>query len=104
MFLGLVPMSFGVTVAAQEAAFPLLGASVQVVNTSLVSGEESAIVPPGFEAVPLALVSVTVTVIVLAWPTSTEFGFRLMLVEVVRGLMVSAAAPLLVECTLSLGL
>jgi hypothetical protein len=104
MLRGLVPVSFGVTVAVQVAEFPPLGASVQIVNTSLASGEESAIVPPGFDAVPVALVSVTVTVIVLAWPTSTEAGLRLMLVEVVRGFTVSEEAPLLVACTLSFGL
>jgi hypothetical protein len=66
MLRGLVPRSFGVTVAVHVAAFPPLGASVQVVKVSFASGEESAIVPPGLDCVPVALVSVTVTVIVLA--------------------------------------
>jgi hypothetical protein len=65
MFLGVVPRSFGVTVAVQVAAFAPLFASVQFVKVSFASGDESAIVPPGFAAVPLAPVSVTVTVIVL---------------------------------------
>jgi hypothetical protein len=60
----------GVTVVVQPTVptgFPPW-ASVHVPNVrlSLVSVEVSAIVPPGFDAVPAALVSVTVTVIVLA--------------------------------------
>jgi multidrug efflux pump subunit AcrA (membrane-fusion protein) len=65
MFLGLVPRSFGVTVAVQVAALPLLFARIQFVKVSFASGDENAIVPPGLDAVPLAPLSVTVTVIVL---------------------------------------
>jgi hypothetical protein len=63
---GLVPVSFGVTVAVHVAAFVPLFASMQVVNVSFRSGDENAIVPPGFDCAPVELVSVTVTVIVLA--------------------------------------
>jgi hypothetical protein len=83
MLRGLVPVSFGVTVAAQVAAFPPLGASVQVVKVSFASGEESAIVPAGFDWVPVPP-SVTVTVIVLACPTTTDVGFRLTVAVVAR--------------------
>jgi hypothetical protein len=103
MLRGLVPRSWGVTVAVHVAAFPPPFASVQVVNVSFVSGEENAIVPPGFDWVPVELVSVTVTVMVLAWPKPKEIGLRETLVEVVRALTVSAAALLLVECALSVG-
>jgi hypothetical protein len=76
-------VSFGVTVAVQVAAFPPLGASVQVVNVSFASVEESAMVPAGFDCVPVPP-SVTVTVIVLACPTLTEVGFRVTVVVVAR--------------------
>jgi hypothetical protein len=99
-----VPVSFGVTVAVHVAVFDPLFARVQVVNVSFVSGEENAIVPPGFDCVPVEFVSVTVTVIVLAWPTNTDVGFSVTLVDVLRGLTVSAAVPLLVVCALSLAL
>ena len=83
IFRGLVPVSFGVTVAVQVAAFPPLGVSVHVVNVSFPSGEESAIVPAGFDCVPVPP-SATVTVSVLACPTTTEVGFRLTVVVVAR--------------------
>jgi hypothetical protein len=93
----------GVTVAVHLAAFAPLFASVHTVNVSFASGEENAIVPPGFDCVPVELVSVTVTVIVLAWPTSAEVGLRVTLVDVVRALTDSTAELLLVECTPSVG-
>jgi hypothetical protein len=88
MLRGLVPVSFGVTVAVQVAAFRPLIASVQVVKVSFASGEESAIAPAGFDCVPLPP-SVTLTVIVLACPTTTDAGFRLTVVVVARVVTVS---------------
>jgi hypothetical protein len=83
---GLVPPTWdGVTEAAQVAAFPPLGASVQAVKASPVVFEESAIVPWGLLC-GLDAVSVTVTVTVLACPTTTEVGFSVTVVVVVRTL------------------
>ena len=77
-----------VTEAEQVAAFNPLATSVHVPETSPVSEELSASVPWGLLCVPVA-VSVTVTEAVLAWPTTTEVGFSVAAVVVVRRLMVS---------------
>jgi hypothetical protein len=86
------------------AAFTPLGASVHVPNVRLswLSVDVNAIVPCGFDCAPVPL-SDTVTVIVLPCPTMTVVGFRLTLVVVARAFTFSEADPLLVACTLSLG-
>ena len=54
--------------------------------------------PVGVIAVPSAEVSVTVTVQVVAWLTTTEAGVHDTLVEVVRGLTVRVKVPEELEC------
>src|SRR5438552_6632499 len=87
MVCGLVPTFEGVTDAVQLAAFAPLGASVQMPKVSPASDELSVTVPVGFVCVP-ASVSVTVTVALLAWPTTTVLGDRVTPLEVARLLTV----------------
>jgi len=86
---GLVPTLDGVTEAVQVAAFPPLGARVQVPKVSPVSDELSVTVPVGLVCVPES-VSVTVTVALLGWPTTTLVSDKLTLVVVARLLTVCA--------------
>jgi hypothetical protein len=86
---GLVPTFEGVTEAVQAAAFPPLGARVHVPKVSPASDELSVTVPVGLVCVP-ASVSVTVTVALLAWPTTTVLSDKLTLVVVARLLTVCA--------------
>ncbi len=83
MVCGLVPTFEGVTEAVQVAAFAPLGARVQAPKVSPASDELSVTVPVGLVCVP-ASVSVTVTVALLGWPTTTLVGNKLMLVVVAR--------------------
>ena len=94
------PDIVGVSVTVQVAAFVPLAASVQGVplNDS-VPEFVSAIVPVGFNAVPLASSSVTVTVTVEGSPTTTGLGESPTVVVVCRVFTISVFEPLLVVCT-----
>ena len=85
----LVPTFEGVTEAVQVAAFAPLGAKVQVPKVSAASDELSVTAPVGLVSVP-ASVSVTVTVVLLDWSTTTLASDKLTLVVVARLLMVCA--------------
>ncbi len=89
MVCGLVPNFDGVTEAVQVAAFPPLGARVQVPKVSPASDELSVTVPVGLVWVPVS-VSVTVTVAVPGWPTTTVPSDKLTLVVVLRLLTVNS--------------
>jgi hypothetical protein len=69
---------------------------------SLPSGDVNDTVPAGFDCVPMEL-SVMVTVIVLAWPTSTELGVSVTLVDVPRPFTPRGDDPLLAAWMLSFG-
>src|SRR6266545_4991608 len=86
MVCGLAPTSFGVTVTEHVAAFVPLAESVQVLALNVsglapASEDVNETVPVGLDWVA-APVSVTVTVTVLACPTTTDDGLRLVTVVV----------------------
>src|SRR5437870_863065 len=87
----------GVTVTEHVALSVLDAASVHVpVIVSPASDVTATTVPtPGFDFVPLAPVSVTVTVALLPWPTTTELGLSATVVEVVRFVTVKVCPGLL---------
>jgi hypothetical protein len=94
---GLVPTFEGVTEAVHVAAFAPLGARVHGPKVSPASEELSVRAPVGLVRVPES-VSVTVTVALLPWPTTTLVRDRVTLVVVARLLTVcDTPADVLVE-------